>query len=156
MASEWRAESDGIPPRTICGSQATSLGRILRNDARVGAFAPFDGDRIPNRPHLTANLSPSVSLRELLVAADEVTFGVDTSYVHRFYRSWESLGDTETKAEIPSQLVHSAYVSYRLTTDAGSLTQSIEVINLTDEPRYDYFGVQLPPRAAYVKWTFAL
>jgi outer membrane receptor protein involved in Fe transport len=128
----------------------------LRNTSNAGTFAPYEGDRLPNRPYFFANGSASYQLERLLAPRDSLALTWYTSYVHQFYRSWESIGRRDTKQVIDAQLTHSVALTHTLPTQAAKVSSTFEVNNLTNTRAYDYFGVQKPGRAFYVKTTLEL
>lgn len=131
---------------------ANGTWQDFRNAGGAGAYAEFEGDRIPNRPWLFANVTARVQRQSLLHAGDTASFNVTSRYVHGFYRGWESQGLREYKQEIDAQLTHSLGLSY---TRPGPVTLggTLEVLNVTDEKTYDFFGVQRPGRALSFKLT---
>jgi vitamin B12 transporter len=155
----WGARAAGVE-----GSVGwTSPGNYLSLDANVtwvdqrntssdGPFADFEGDRIPNRPWLYGNASARFQLSAIAAERDELSLTWYASYVHDFFRSWESVGRPEYKLEIESQLLHSLALSYVLPAPR-SVSTTLEVQNLTDAPAYDYLGVQKAGRAFYLKTT---
>ena len=73
-------------------------------------------------------------------------------YVHEFFRGWESVGNPQFKARIPSQVVHSLGLSYIVRLPARVVT-TLEIDNLLDARLYDSFGAQRPGRSFAVKVT---
>ncbi|WP_169928609.1 TonB-dependent siderophore myxochelin receptor MxcH [Labilithrix luteola] len=125
----------------------------FRNTENEGTFGAFEGDRIPNRPYFFANGSARVLLRGLASARDELSFVWNTRWVHEFYRGWESVGAKAYKQVIPAQLTHSAALTYLTRPGDLVLTFTAEAQNITDRQVFDFFGVQRPGRAFYVKTT---
>lgn len=125
----------------------------MRNASDQGTFGDFEGDRIPNRPYLFANGSARLQFRQVLAASDEVALTWTTRYVHEYFRGWESVGLVRFKQVIPAQLVHGAGLGYLVRAEYGTVSSNFEVQNLSDEPVYDFFGVQRPGRAFYLKTT---
>ncbi|AKT38202.1 TonB-dependent siderophore myxochelin receptor MxcH [Chondromyces crocatus] len=128
----------------------------IRNTATEGSYARFAGDRMPNRPWLLANASARLQHRGLASPNDEAALTYYVSYVHEFFRSWESSGQRQSKQQIPSQLLHSLALTYVLRGDPLTTTSSLEIQNLTDETLYDFFGAQRPGRAIFFKGTLEL
>ncbi|HKO49832.1 MAG TPA: TonB-dependent siderophore myxochelin receptor MxcH [Polyangiaceae bacterium] len=122
-----------------------------RNRSTSGPYAAQEGDRIPNRPFAFGSATLTVRWPALVLSNDVLSTGWTTRYIHEFYRNWESLGARESKAMIPSQLVHTASVVYELTSPGATVATSFELQNVTDERSYDFFGVQRPGRAAFFK-----
>ncbi|WP_428264826.1 TonB-dependent siderophore myxochelin receptor MxcH [Haliangium sp.] len=125
----------------------------FRNTSREGTFADFAGDRIPNRPYLFANAAVRLQLHEVAAVGDELALIWNTRYVHGFFRGWESVGLGEYKQRIPAQRLHSLALTYLVRGDPIALSFTGEAQNLTDQPAFDFFGVQRPGRAFYFKTT---
>lgn len=128
----------------------------FRNTSSQGTFGNFDGDRIPNRPYLFANGAARLRLGGLATTNDEAALAWSTRYVHEFFRGWESVGLREFKQVVPSQLLHSLALTYSVGGNPLALSFSAEVQNLTNEPAFDFFGIQRPGRAFYFKTTAEL
>jgi hypothetical protein len=122
----------------------------FRNRSPEGPYSFYNGDRVPNLPYLFGSASARFKLRDLIVR-DELVLSFRSRYVHSFFRTWESAGIPSLKQTIPSQLVHSIGAAYLVRTERGTLSTTLEVSNLTDEAVFDYFGLQRPGRAFYVK-----
>jgi vitamin B12 transporter len=124
----------------------------VRNQSDSGTFRDFKGDRIPNRPWLFANLQARTQLKNVSGPTDSLMLSYYLRYVKGFFRGWESLGLREFKQVVPDQTTHALALTYLAT---GKLTQtwSAEIQNLTDAKAYDFFGVERPGRAFYVKVT---
>ncbi|ACY14573.1 TonB-dependent siderophore myxochelin receptor MxcH [Haliangium ochraceum] len=123
----------------------------FRNAADEDSDDPFAGDRIPNHPHLFASGSARVQWPALLQPGDALALTWHTRYVHAFFRSWESAGAADSKLQVPSQLIHTPALSYRVEREGRAASFTIELQNLSDERVFDFFGVQRPGRAAYAK-----
>ncbi|MCA9561436.1 MAG: TonB-dependent siderophore myxochelin receptor MxcH, partial [Myxococcales bacterium] len=142
------------------GGWAAVTGNVtwqdFRNVSDQGIFGDFEGDRVPNRPWLFAHVGARLRARGLLVSGDALSVAWHTRYVHGFFRGWESIGAAGSKQTVPSQQVHGASLTARLTRDRYDVSTGVEVTNLTDEKTYDFFGVQRPGRALYWKTTMEL
>jgi outer membrane receptor protein involved in Fe transport len=123
----------------------------FRNTSSEGTFGRFEGDRIPHRPYLLANAAARVRHTGLLRAGDELSLGWYSRYVHQNFRTWESAGLPSSKDIIPTQFVHSAVLTYIVRAAGREVSASLEVENLTAERVFDFYGVERPGRAAYVK-----
>ncbi len=125
----------------------------LRNASAAGAFANFNGDRIPNRPWLFASFAAHGRIPHLPARLDGVLepFYVGR-YVHSFLRGWESIGQAQYKQSIPAQLSHDVGISYSLRVNPALLRATVEVDNATDEKMFDAYGAQRPGRAFYLKF----
>src|SRR5690606_21602482 len=75
--------------------EANATWMNLRNVSSEGAFRPFRGDRVPNRPWLLANASATLGFGGLASGSDRLSLGWVTRYVHEFFPSWESVGARE-------------------------------------------------------------
>ncbi|MEM9490804.1 MAG: TonB-dependent receptor, partial [Myxococcota bacterium] len=128
----------------------------FRNTSSGGSFGDFEGDRIPNRPYLQANGAARLRLPTAITANHDVTLIWNTRYVHEFFRTWESIGLVEFKQVVPSQLLHALALTYLIKRDSFALSVTGEVQNLTDQTSFDFFGVQRPGRAVYLKTTAEL
>jgi len=130
---------------------ATVTYQDLRNRSEQGDYAPFEGDRIPNRPWLFGTFEARFRAHGLIADGDELWLGATTRYVHEFYRAWESVGRRDTKQRIPTQVVVGATLSYGTHSRTGRITATLEVTNITDARAYDAFGVERPGRAAHAR-----
>ncbi|MEY2937395.1 MAG: hypothetical protein RL033_8144 [Pseudomonadota bacterium] len=130
--------------------------QAFRNTSSEGTFRDFEGDRIPNRPYLFANATARLQLEDVLTPRDELSLTWNGRYVDGFFRGWESVGLRQFKQTVPSQLIHSLGLGYLVSAGGLKVTSSFEVQNLTNEPAFDFFGVQRPGRAFYTKSTLEL
>ncbi|MEX2564349.1 MAG: TonB-dependent receptor [Cyclobacteriaceae bacterium] len=125
----------------------------FRNTSDKGGFRSFKGDRIPNRPYFFSNAAMSYQLPELLKNRDVLSIFWNARYIHGFFRSWESVGLIQFKRTIPAQLVNNAGLTYKLPLGTFQSSLTAEVQNLTNSQVFDFFGVQRPGRAFYIKLT---
>ncbi len=128
----------------------------LRNVSSEGTFGAFEGDRIPNRPYFFASGSARLVKQGVATDDDSLSLSWDTRYVHAFYRGWESIGRGGAKQTIDRQLVHGLGAVYATRHQRYGLTVAFELQNVTDAATYDFFGVQRPGRAYFVKTTAEL
>lgn len=147
-ALSWTSPGDWA----LLSANATYLDD--RNRSGEGAFAAFEGDRIPNRPYLFANLGAELRVHGVLSPHDRLSLGWRGRYVHEFFRAWESPGLRAYKEEIPAQFGQDLSLGYTLDTHPR-VTFSFDVTNLADAPLFDTFGVQRPGRPAYARLTVA-
>ena len=134
---------------------ANTTYQSFRNTSRDGDFQAFRGDRIPNRPFFFLNGALNYRLDAPFRKADNINIFANTRYVAPFFRTWESAGNREFKAEIPKQNTYGLGLTYALSGKTRwSLTA--EVQNLTDAKVFDFLGVQRPGRAFYLKLTTQL
>jgi vitamin B12 transporter len=140
-------------PRAYLVLDGNATYQEFRNSSREGTFGDFEGDRIPNRPHLFVNGSARLQFRGVVAPRDEIALSWYSRYVHEYFRGWESIGLREFKQVIPSQLVHTIGLGYLVHSDRASVSSTLEVQNVTDEAVFDFFGVQRPGRAFHIKTT---
>ncbi|WP_394828068.1 TonB-dependent siderophore myxochelin receptor MxcH [Pendulispora albinea] len=122
-----------------------------RNASSEGTYGHLDGDRLPNRPWLFASWGARFRIPGLPSQRDALEPFYMGRFVHEFYRGWPSLGAREYKPLVPSQITHNVGVSYTAYGGPATVTSTLEVQNVTDERVYDFFGVQRPGRAVYLK-----
>jgi TonB family protein len=147
LAASWSSPGEHV------AFEGNLTYQSFRNTSAEGPFGGFEGDRIPNRPYLFANGSARFQLRDLVVPRDEVAFTFTTRYVHDYLRGWESVGLRDQKHAVPSQLVHGCGLTFVARGQPWVWSSTLEIQNLTNEAVFDYFGVQRPGRAVYVKVT---
>ncbi|HEX6243678.1 MAG TPA: TonB-dependent receptor [Polyangiales bacterium] len=127
----------------------------MRNHASSGAYAMFEGQRIPNRPYLFANLSLTGKLTKVAAEHDSLALTFRESYVAEFFRAFEVPGARERDV-IPRQLVSSLALTYETEFRTRTLSASVECNNLTDAAVYDFFGVKRPGRSVMAKLMFRM
>ncbi|SHG34037.1 Outer membrane receptor for ferrienterochelin and colicins [Fodinibius roseus] len=149
-AGYWKSSDNSI---TIEGN---TTWQSFRNTSSRGEFGRFEGDRIPNRPYFFANLRATYRLPDPFSNADDLNLFLGNRYVHSFYRGWESVGLERFKDEIPSQFTQNFGLTYGFSFQSTRASVTGEVQNLTDARVYDFFGVQKPGRAFYLKITTQL
>ena len=145
------------------GSLKTADGRFklkgnttwqsFRNQSSKGEFGRFKGDRIPNRPYFFANLMARYQIPRPFSDADRLKIFLDNRYVHKFYRGWESVGLKKYKDLIPSQFTQNLGITYAFPFQSVGASITAEVQNLTNADVYDFYGVQKPGRAFFLKIT---
>lgn len=128
----------------------------FRNNSNQGTFGSFYGDRIPNQPYFFVNANSSYIINLPKRDNQRLTVFANTRYIKDFYLSWESLGHKDFKFTIPYQLTANAGITYELLIVKKPLTATAEVRNLTNAQVFDFFGVQRPGRAFYIKLTKTL
>jgi len=123
-----------------------------RNVSDSGPFAPFQGQRLPNRPWLFANASATLRIPAFGAPNAELSLTWLSHYVREFQPGWSDDTATDYTGRIPTQFVHAASATYSV-RGPWSVDLALDVQNLTDERVYDVLGVQKPGRAAFFKWT---
>lgn len=140
-------------PRDIFALSGALTYQDLRNRSRNGPQAGFFGDRIPNRSPLTAHAEARFSIPGLALPEDSLQLALRSQYTHGFFRTWESAGNPDQKARVPSQLSHSLTLTYLFSLPKQTFSSSLESQNLTNQRLYDYYGVQRPGRSFFFKLT---
>ncbi|MGK4003922.1 TonB-dependent siderophore myxochelin receptor MxcH [Sorangium sp. So ce1036] len=145
---------------TSPGEHVALDGNITYDDFRKtsdeGNFARSEGERMPNRPWLFANGSARVQLQEVVAPRDTLSLTWDTRYVHGFYLGFANWGRVESKARVPSQLLHSIALTYVARDEPRSVSFTLEAHNLTDERASDFYGIQRPGRTLFSKATLEM
>lgn len=134
--------------------ESSSTYTDLRNVSNQGTFGAYDGDRIPNRPWLTAAFGTRGRIARLpaRVSGALEPFYIGR-YVHSFLRGWESVGLPQFKERVSAQLSHDLGVTYSVHVAPTLLHMSFEVDNALDSKLYDSFGAQRPGRAYNLKFV---
>ncbi len=125
----------------------------MRNVGEEGTFSQQAGDRIPNQPWFFANVAARVQAERLAQREDRAALVWNTRYVGEFFRKWESNGSIDSKAVIPTQLVHALALVYEMEAPIGTVSFTGEVQNLGDAAVFDAYGAQRPGRSLYFKTT---
>ncbi|WP_438025465.1 TonB-dependent siderophore myxochelin receptor MxcH [Sorangium sp. So ce233] len=145
---------------TSPGEHVALDGNITYDDFRKtsdeGNFARSEGERMPNRPWLFANGSARVQLKDVVAPRDTISLTWDTRYVHGFYLGFANWGLVESKAKVPSQLLHSIALTYVVRDEPRTVSFTLEAHNLTDEPAFDFYGIQRPGRTLFSKATLEM
>jgi outer membrane receptor protein involved in Fe transport len=121
------------------------------NTSQDGLFEKYNGSRMPNVPYLFFNSALGLNWMSVIADYDELNLSWHFKYIKEFGLFWDGVGKDETNPVVPNQKNHSLSLTYSRDLFPYTLTVSAEVQNLTDEKLYDYFGVQRPGRAFYVK-----
>jgi outer membrane cobalamin receptor len=124
------------------------------NTSKTGPFAGESGSRMPNVPDLFFNMALGLNWMSVFADYDELDLRWSFKFVDKFGLFWDGVGKTETNPVVPAQESHSLSFIYTRDVLSYALTMSAEVQNFTDEELYDYYGVQRPGRAFYVKTIF--
>ena len=127
-----------------------------RNTSETGPFVRFRDDRIPNTPYLFVNGAAEYRFDNLFEKGDKLSLFWNYRYVNGFFVGWESAGLQQFKAEVPDQNSHNMGLTYqkRIKSVRNSLT--LEVRNLTNAKVFDFYGLQRPGRAVFIKLTTQL
>lgn len=144
------ASATWTSPRDILRLSANATYVDRRNASAQGTFGDYKGDRIPNQPYLFGNGSAELRFTNGDKGEHQLSIFFNSRYVHSYYRGWESLGDEGQKASIPSQLVHTAAITYWVRRPL-SVSSTFEIQNLTDAEFYDFYGVPRPGRSYFFR-----
>ncbi|MDR0680470.1 MAG: TonB-dependent receptor plug domain-containing protein [Dysgonamonadaceae bacterium] len=106
-------------------------------------------DRMPNVPYLFGNMDMSYNLFDCLGKGNRLSFGYNFQYVHRFFNSWQSEGNTII---IPKQIAHDLNLTYTLKD--GKYNVTFEAKNITGELLYDNYSLQKPGRSFSLKFRY--
>lgn len=110
-------------------------------------------DRERNAPFLTANGNLRYTSDNLFQKKSKTVFSTNLSYVHWFYRDWESLGGAG-KDIIPTQLVSDIGITH--TFPNKNLTLSLDARNILNAQVFDNYALQKPGRAFYMKINYTI
>ncbi|MGL5272445.1 MAG: TonB-dependent receptor domain-containing protein, partial [Phocaeicola sp.] len=124
----------------------------LKHDVNGKEYAYY-GDRLRNAPYFTMNSQAEYVFDNLIQKGSRTSISYNLSYVHEFFKNWESIGSSG-KAVIPTQKVHDIAISY--TFPKNKLTFSLNGRNLTDEQVFDNWALQKPGRAFYGKISYRI
>ncbi|WP_437300905.1 TonB-dependent siderophore myxochelin receptor MxcH [Sorangium sp. So ce426] len=127
-------------------------GHVTWQDFRDGST----GVRIQNQPYLFGGVAARARWPEIAARRDALSLTWHADYVHAFFVGPEGRGAADSKAEIPSQLVHTLALTYLVERGGWTVSSTVEVQNLTDEKAFSFYGVQRPGRAAYAKLALSL
>ena len=123
-----------------------------RNNVRTTTNGNEDvtyGSRMPNLPHMFANMDLTAYWHNFGRKGNILTFAYDNHYQDSFPLNFENLGNRDEKRFVPEQFSHNVTVSYSLKNERYNL--SFECQNLTDAKIYDSFSLQKAGRAFYGK-----
>ncbi|WP_437803429.1 TonB-dependent siderophore myxochelin receptor MxcH [Sorangium sp. So ce693] len=137
----------------------TSPGDWLSVDGHVTWQDFRDGStdvRIQNLPYLFGGVAARAQWPEIAARRDVLSLTWITDYVHAFFVGPEGRGAARSKAEIPSQLLHTLALTYLVERGGWTVSSTVEVQNLTDEKAFSFHGIQRPGRAAYAKLALSL
>lgn len=140
----WRSPGDWLD------LHANVTWQDQQNASNSGPFAPFEGQRLPNRPWLFANISASVHSRAPGPGPASITLTWVTRYVHEYLPSWDNTSSPSLNNRIPTQVTHAASAGYRF-ANAPQMDLTMDVFNLTNAEVYDVLGVQKSGRSLFLK-----
>ena len=118
-----------------------------------GVEYSYYGDRLRNAPYFTSNTCAEYNFGSVFQKDSELKLNYNFSYVHRFFRNWESIGGAG-KAVIPTQQIHDLGLIY--TFPAQRFVLSMNAKNIFNAQAFDNWALQKPGRAFYAKITYQL
>ena len=124
----------------------------LRYD-KNGVEYSYYGDRLRNAPYFTSNANVEYDFGSIIQQKSNFKMNYNFSYVHQFFRNWESIGGAG-KAVIPTQFIHDLGMVYAFPGD--KFTLSLNGKNLFNEQAFDNWALQKPGRAFYAKVSYKL
>jgi hypothetical protein len=107
------------------------------------------GARMPNLPHLFANMDVIAYWHNFGRKGNLLTFNYDTLFTDEFPLNFENVGYSDGKRFVPKQFSHNLSTSYGIKN--GRYNLSFECRNLTNKKLYDNFSLQKAGRAFYGK-----
>jgi hypothetical protein len=110
-------------------------------------------DRERNAPFFTANGNLRYKTNNLFQKNSQTNFSTNLSYVHWFYRDWESLGGTG-KDVIPTQLVSDVGITH--TFPNKKINIAFDARNIFNSQVFDNYALQKPGRAFYIKISYTI
>lgn len=107
------------------------------------------GSRIPNTPYFFGNMGLAYSLQDILLPNSQFTITLTNRFLYRYFLGWETDGNIDQKATIPTQLLSDLSLTYKFPNQ--KLSVSIDCRNITNRKAYDNYKVQKPGRSFYGK-----
>ncbi len=107
------------------------------------------GLRLPNTPYIYANADASLNLFKVFADHDSVSLNYDLFYQYEFPLYWETIGFSDEKMMVPTQVSHNITLNYSI--KGGKYNFSFEARNILDATLYDNYMLQKAGRAFYGK-----
>ncbi|MEO1231640.1 MAG: TonB-dependent receptor [Myxococcota bacterium] len=123
----------------------------FRNLSTSGRDVIAEGDRIPNTPFLFGALTARLRFENILFNDDEVLLSLSARAMESFFVSFESLGRPDSKDRVEAQFESSLNLGYRFGPLDKRFAVALDVQNLTDNRLFDFFGIQRPGRAVFIR-----
>jgi len=133
---------------------ATHQKTVNTNKFEQGTNVPDDknGFQLPNIPIFYGNADLGLKFRNLRSADDLLSLTLSANYNDAYYLKWPALGERNYKRSIPEQFTQNVNLAYSLAN--GKYNVALECRNITDVKVYDYFSVQKPGRAFFIKLRY--
>ncbi len=132
-------------------------GNISYQDARNQQKYKSDGkpsatynNKIPNRPWVFGGAEASYTFHNVVLPQSKLRLEVNYQWVHWYFLTWEAYGTKENKAQIPTQNICNANLTYSWAD--GMYNFSLECSNFLDNLAYDNYKLQKPGRAFFAKF----
>jgi vitamin B12 transporter len=154
---------DNIDSSRLIGAEGTVRwtvpGRWLNLSANGTWFNSRDtsGETpvpLPSDPWFFLNGQATFTQTQLVTKADSAHLDWNVNYVHGFPLSTGERGREETRLRVAAQTVHTAALRYVVEGDTSTMSAAVEVNNVTNAEVMDFFGVQRPGRAFFLKLTY--
>lgn len=154
-----RVESEGYDlsaawssPEDFINVSVNLTNYDLTNTSTQGRFEKFKNQRIPNTPLTFLNAKLGLKWHGVFYGYDEFHLNWNYRYVDRFELIWDNQGDASLgKPFVAEQNSHSLGVTYSVDFFPYIASVTAEVLNVTDQKLFDYYGVQRPGRAFSMK-----
>lgn len=163
----FEIEASYQPAKYIDGGVNLTYQDIRRVQIQEAMFRNLEGSRIPNVPFLFSNFWLNTRIGNVLSKGDEVQFGWNANYTHRFFlhaipknqepKLFDKVSDFQTSLIIPrdgrlGQFGNNVGVYYHFT--GGKIIISGECRNIGNAKLYDNFNVQKPGSSFHIKLVY--
>lgn len=109
---------------------------------------------LPSDPWFWANGQATLTHGQVFGPGDSANLDWNVSYVRGFPLSVGLRGDTELRLRVAGQTMHTAAVRYSIEGTTGTFSGAAEMNNVLDARAMDFYGVQRPGRALFLKLSF--
>lgn len=135
---------------------ATHQKTINTNRYELGTNIPDDKYlyQLPNTPIFYGNADLGLKFKNIRSTDDNLSVNISANYSDAYYLKWPALGESTYKRAIPEQFTQNVVVAYSLAN--GKYNIALEGRNITDVKVYDYFNVQKPGRAFFIKLRYLI
>lgn len=110
--------------------------------------------QLPNEPIFYGNADLGLKFNNIRSADDNLSINISANYSDAYYLKWPILGSKDSKKAIPEQFTQNVVLAYTLVN--GKYNIALEGRNITDVKVYDYFNVQKPGRAFFIKLRYLI
>lgn len=107
-------------------------------------------NKVPNRPWAFGGAEACYTFHHVVLPQSKLRISVNYQWVHWYYLTWEAYGSKENKAQIPTQNICNANLTYSWAD--GTYNVSVECSNFLDKLAYDNYKLQKPGRAFFAKF----